>query len=231
MSKSTTGEYIAALGDQDWRVREAAAQALGNMGAAQAVEPLIVALRDQDKYVRKAAAQALGNMGADQAIEPLIAALRDQDSPVRGAAAQALGNLRATQAVEPLIAALRDSHSYHNYVRKVAAQALVRIGEPAVEPLIATLRDTNWRVRDAVVKALGQSRSYQINHTTVVNALLGTLDKDRNWNVRKTAAKTLRDFLPKIPTESHDQIKASLSRFEREYEIHQQELLDDDDGC
>ncbi len=51
---------LRALGDEDWRVREAAAEALGKIGDPQAVPHLIQALGDED--VRWAAAEALGHM-------------------------------------------------------------------------------------------------------------------------------------------------------------------------
>lgn len=40
--------------------------------------------------------------------------------------------------------------------RKIAIEALVKIGEPAVEPLIEALRDRDWEVREAAVNALGK---------------------------------------------------------------------------
>jgi len=67
-------------------VRGLAAEALGQLDDARAVEPLIAALQDEDAHVRRAAGQVLGGLG-DPAIEPLIAALRDEDRYVREKAA------------------------------------------------------------------------------------------------------------------------------------------------
>ena len=50
---------IEALKDSNWKVREAAAWALGEIKNTRAVEPLIQALKDSDKGVREAAAWAL----------------------------------------------------------------------------------------------------------------------------------------------------------------------------
>jgi HEAT repeat protein len=63
---------ISALRDEDDDVREAAAEALGELGDSRAVKPLISALRD-DRYwrVRKAAAEALGEIGDERALEEL----------------------------------------------------------------------------------------------------------------------------------------------------------------
>ena len=50
---------IKELCHEDWRVRSAAALALGRIGDARAVEPLIAALNDQDRHVRWEAADGL----------------------------------------------------------------------------------------------------------------------------------------------------------------------------
>src|SRR5450756_828303 len=68
---------IKALGyGKDWGVRNAAAGALGQIGDARAVGPLIAALKDQDSNVRRAAAGALVEISAPS-VMPLIAALGD----------------------------------------------------------------------------------------------------------------------------------------------------------
>jgi len=53
---------ILALGDSDQGVREAAAEALGKIGAPKAIPPLIQALGDSAWGVRWAAARALGEL-------------------------------------------------------------------------------------------------------------------------------------------------------------------------
>ena len=109
-SNSVLADYvqdeIAALKDQDEIVRNAAAIALGILGDARAVEPLIPCLKDQALSVRSSAIQALGKLG-DVAVEPLIACLKDQERFVQESAASALGELGDKRAVEPLIAYLK----------------------------------------------------------------------------------------------------------------------------
>ena len=60
-------------------LRSLAAKALGQIGDAHAVEPLVAALQDKDSDVRLKAAEALGRIGDAHAVEPLSAALRDED--------------------------------------------------------------------------------------------------------------------------------------------------------
>ncbi len=50
------------LYDRDWKVRRDAAEALGKIGDARAVEPLIQALKDKKEVVQIAAKKALGKI-------------------------------------------------------------------------------------------------------------------------------------------------------------------------
>jgi HEAT repeat protein len=134
--------------------RNRAAEALGQIGGARAVEALIKALGDNDLGVRWDAADALGEIGDVRAVEPLIETLRDEDTHVRASAAVALGEIGDARAVEPLIKALGDEDAEW-YVRRNAAIALGEIGDArAVEPLIKALGDDEWDVRRHVAKAL-----------------------------------------------------------------------------
>ena len=63
---------IAALEDGDILVRQYAAEALGEIGDARAVAPLIAALENDDyRKVRYEAAEALGKIGDERAVVPL----------------------------------------------------------------------------------------------------------------------------------------------------------------
>jgi hypothetical protein len=83
-----------ALEDGDGDVREAAADALAEIGphAVEAVPALITALGDDRIGVRRAAALALGEIGpgAREAVPTLIQALGDESSLMRQAAVKAL---------------------------------------------------------------------------------------------------------------------------------------------
>lgn len=101
-----------ALVDEHWSVRYAAAEALGRIGDARAVEALVAALTDQDTGVRPAVAGALDRIDANwrkceaaqQAVPTLLAALTDQDAHVRSAAAQAL------KKIDPKLAETKVGH-------------------------------------------------------------------------------------------------------------------------
>ncbi len=143
---------IKALGyREDSVVRWHAAGALGAIGDARAVEPLIDALRDSGWEVRSAAVKALVEIGAP-AVRPLIVALKEGREDVRWRVAEALGAIGDVRAVEPLIAALAGDD---RHVRWRAAGALGAIGDVcAVESLSAALGDRDSDVREAVAGAL-----------------------------------------------------------------------------
>ena len=82
---------LDALTHSQPRVRAAAALALGQIAAPQAVERLAVCLRhDGSSLVREAAAQALGQIPAPAALAALQAALHDPKNKVRKTAAAML---------------------------------------------------------------------------------------------------------------------------------------------
>ena len=74
-------------------MRRAAAEALGHIDEARAVDPLLVALGDGDRMVRRAAVRALGRLGDPRAVEPLAAALAGDEWTVREEALEALDEL------------------------------------------------------------------------------------------------------------------------------------------
>lgn len=115
---------IEALNYQDdHNIRLAAASALGNVGNARAVDPLISAL-DDEQGVNEMAALALGEIGDPRAVEPLTAKLNDENWELRSSAAKALGKIGDDRAVDPLINLLRDKNEI---VRWHALQALEAI--------------------------------------------------------------------------------------------------------
>jgi HEAT repeat protein len=79
------------LKDEDTYVRGRAVDALGNIGDARAVEPIINALKNDKNWY---AAEALGKIGDARAIEALNQALKDSDASVRLNAREALDKIQ-----------------------------------------------------------------------------------------------------------------------------------------
>ena len=78
-----------------------AVEALGEIGDAGAVEPLITLLKHEEMGgVRWKTAESLVKIGAPS-VEPLISVLQHSDSDVRWKAAIALGEIRDPRAIGP----------------------------------------------------------------------------------------------------------------------------------
>ena len=82
--------HLTALQDSNSSVRQAAAEALGQIGDPRAVEPLVLSLSDENGEVRRAVAEALGQIGDPRAIEPLLFMLGDKDRSERRAVQEVL---------------------------------------------------------------------------------------------------------------------------------------------
>ncbi|MDE3242205.1 MAG: HEAT repeat domain-containing protein [Nitrospirota bacterium] len=168
---------VRALRDGDWQVREAAIDALGQVGSP-AVEPLLKQLRDWD--IRKSVIRALGLIKDERVLEPLVnqlrsdefgldatdalvslgepaierlvAALKDKDESIRKQAVIALGRIKSTQALDPLIEMLQDKDWF---TRLTAAAAIEKIGDErgreAIKPL---LKDPDMVVKMRVERIL-----------------------------------------------------------------------------
>jgi len=175
-----------------WTVRRAIVTALGELGDARALTPLVSALRDDQGRVRQEAARALGKLGDVRAVDPLIAALADERAFVRAAAAEALdrlgwkphdgaaeaaywvatehwGKSANTGVIAPLLSVLNDDDPA---IRGVVAATLADVGALAVEPLIDAVIDphTPWRRRWGAAEALGR-----IGDPRAVEALITAL--------------------------------------------------------
>jgi len=68
------------LKDEDADVRGIAAVALGNIGDASAVEPLILAFKDRDLSVKRSVSEALAEIKDDRAVSVLDAAIHEKGS-------------------------------------------------------------------------------------------------------------------------------------------------------
>lgn len=138
----------AALKDADEHVREVAAEALGQIASAQAVEPLLAALNDIDKGVRTAAARSLSTLGWQPGRDVTGAtywiAMREWEK------AAEIG----MPAVAPLIAAL-ELFREGDYEHGKIAEIILHLSDPQfIEPLVVALKTKSFRVRKTVAATL-----------------------------------------------------------------------------
>jgi cyclophilin family peptidyl-prolyl cis-trans isomerase/HEAT repeat protein len=97
-------DLLRLLGDGEARVRRRAALAIGHVGLADGVQPLLGVLADRDPEVRQMAAFALGLLGDARARDPLVTALADASPLVQGSAAEALGLIGDASAADAVAA-------------------------------------------------------------------------------------------------------------------------------
>jgi HEAT repeat protein len=131
---------------------------LGELGAQEAVRPLIQLLSSEDVGTRSQAADSLAKLGATEAVPELLESARFEErlAPRRWSIA-ALGKLGDPRAVEPLCELLSDGHVL---IRQDAAEALGRIGDPsALEPLQETVGRERWFNRGTHRKAIRKIRA------------------------------------------------------------------------
>ncbi len=162
--------------------------ALGEIGDAQAVEPLLAAFKDREWSVRMSAAEALIKIGDKRAIEPMVVALEESSGRNLAAAAYVLGEIGDARAVEPLIEALKDSSGR---ARAAAASALGKLGDKrAVQPLMAVLPDSDGEVRKVAQEALDALDPDRAYFKDAVPILVAAL-KDSKSDVQQAAALAL----------------------------------------
>jgi HEAT repeat protein len=159
-SKEAIGQLEQALGsDPDWRVREAAARALGHISIRSSATALGKALGDADVRVRRAAAEAIGDLDdLEVAPDGLVAALSSSDAELRHRAARALCSIGDPTTTSALVGLLSSTDSD---LRKDVVEGLGKIGTPeAVRGMTKALNDKDPQVRRAAAEALGEAKDH-----------------------------------------------------------------------
>lgn len=147
---------IAALRGSDADVARDAAAALGTLGDASAVEPLIEVLGNANGYfhsvVRAAAASSLAQLNDARAFQPLVNAVRDNMAEASAEAVRALAKMGDPRAVGVLIDIVRNPTGYFlSTVRLAAVTGLKQLGgERAVAELARVAADGS---EDPVIRA------------------------------------------------------------------------------
>ncbi|MBZ0298165.1 MAG: HEAT repeat domain-containing protein, partial [Anaerolineae bacterium] len=163
-----------------------ATRALGEIGDARAVQPLLAELgKGKKDALRQGAAVALGKIGDSRAIQPLIVLFSDPDIRTRRAATEALKQF-GELGFEAVVKALKTGSPL---VREQAIIYLTDWNDPRSDSLlIETLKDTESKVRTRAIHSLGQ------RHTVAaVEAILELLD-DPNPLVKAVTARVLGEL-------------------------------------
>lgn len=172
-----------ALEDAEQEVRLRAARALGRLGGAAAVPPLVRTLSEPNRWSTIRIADILAGLG------PRVARELPQEFPrlnvhAKLAALDVCGKIRSLESVPWLRERLGDPEPD---VRARAAHALGQIGDPdSGAALEIVLEDPEWPVRAMAAKAIGRVR-----HMAAIPALCRAL-RDREWWVRANASEALK---------------------------------------
>ncbi|MDP9315586.1 MAG: HEAT repeat domain-containing protein, partial [Chloroflexota bacterium] len=179
------------LDETDESIVGVVAEALGELGGSQAIEPLIKVLSNFPEVPtrlqaspRVRAARALGLLKGQAASESLQRALNQENHFVRSQAAESLGRLRSIDAVQALSKSTVEDINY--FVQLKAAFALGLIGDSGAIPAITSLLDHKMeKARGYAVLALGCMRQ-----PSVVGYLISALE-DKDDYVQQSAAEGL----------------------------------------
>jgi len=154
-ARDAVPDVVPLLGDRHAEVRIVAARALGKIGSADAVAPLLRSVDGPRSVPVSLVAMALLHIGPE-VVDPLTKALGDRSPGVRAVSAELLG-LHGVFAAARWLALLVE-HDTSIDVQLAACRALGRIGAPqGVEPLrrAAAERSCAVAVREAALVALG----------------------------------------------------------------------------
>ncbi len=169
-------QLVLALDGPD-EVQAHASEALGHVGRAEAVRPLVVRLGHADADVRAWAAATLARLGpvaGDSATRAkLVLALDDASSDVRAQAASALQRTGAASEVAPRALRLLDDQDQAVRGAAISLLAALRPTSPEVVAALAeALRDADPRCRGRALAGLAQLGPAAAPAVDAISALL-----------------------------------------------------------
>ncbi len=187
--------------DTNYRTRQGAAEALGDIGSAasQAVPALIESLKDQTWTVRMEAGMALSKIDREAAASALLQVLDDRNPYIRSTAAATLGQIRPV--VHPAIPALlrRLGQDENKHVRIHSATALSEMVDSAtpeaVPALLEALKDSRNKdefLQRQIIHALGSIGAQAHEAVPTLTELM----HDSNVDVRSAASLALSQIQP-----------------------------------
>ena len=139
MADVDVARCIADLSNSDHQVREAAREALVELGA-DALGPLHEALRDDRRVVQWEAAKALISIGDPSSAASFAEATEDNDLDIRWLASEGLVNL-GQAGLEALLKRLCTSESSRgHHAAQVVIRRFTHVHGEALAPLLEALR-------------------------------------------------------------------------------------------
>jgi hypothetical protein len=199
----------ALKNDADASVRAAAALALADIAAPEALPTLLVAVEDSNPHVRQMALSALGEIGDARAAQRLERALRDERPEVRYQAVIAYARVARDDApavARALGAALEDSDPAIRYIAMRMAEEFGTDGEPLRDDGLVARAEKLVKGDDAalpVVAALYLARLGRLDGKAVVLDVVAERRRtpeieDEQACVELTGDLSLRDAIPDL---------------------------------
>lgn len=198
-SRDIEGLIAALDAEHPAEVRADAAEALGELGANDAVTALVAMLSDPDPGLRRVAAAAIGELTAPSAVADLLAALEDDDEAVRAAARDAIASLLAELPAGALDDVFVDALEHDSVIVRLAAvEALGALRAGHVADAVARLvDDPDSEVRVAAVGTLGL-----LGDVSAFAVLIAALDHE-DAGVRRAAGGAIAALLDQVqPSET-----------------------------
>ena len=214
--EAVSAVYTAQLEHSDLHVREAALEAIGNLGAvavSQHSAVIIHTLKDESSAVRSAAVDTLGLDAATlmQHAAVIVAMLEDVDQSVRTSALETLGKLNPASLDQHSAAIAARLGDTSEGVRNEALETLSKLDAAALSQhayaVVAKLEDSDFAVRSAALETLAKLDPGVLSqHAGAVVAKL----KDEDEGVREVAVTTLRKLDADVLAQHADDLRAML---------------------
>jgi HEAT repeat protein len=185
--------------DDDPRVRQFLALAMGRTRYTAFFEPLLQALNDvDDNSTRAVFIRALGYLGDERAVVHVTTLLTHEDTLVRHEAVQALGNIGSHASVESLKAMLDDPALD---IRWDAAISLAKMKDASGKHILLSLLDECYYAAFPRVSRDARDWAMEVAIRTSVllgdpdlNAAIKDLASSRNLKVRQAALAAIQTF-------------------------------------
>lgn len=191
MGNVSVDPLIKALTNENYNVRCAAAEALGDIKDSRAVNPLHKSLKDSEELVRTFVVEALGKLKDERAIKPLIESLNDEKMIVRKTAIKALGNYNNDEVIEVLILELENDNIE---IKSAAIEALSKNGNiKSLEFLKKSLNEKSLRIQVKAQKAIKNIQSRCLKNSINKKVEIWEIEKDIAITKKNNLSKSLNN--------------------------------------
>jgi HEAT repeat protein len=188
---------IATLNDDRWEVLRNAAQILGEIRAAAAIEPLRELLQHRDLRVRREALRALTRIGDNSVVAIIAKILQGDDSELRRQAMLCLGAIKNPAATIPILIQflqVKDWRFLQLEEKIDAIRALGEIGSAEALPELMSIVNHHclfYRSRNNLLRAAALLTIGEIGGSEAIR-FLETMEEASNPVVQKAAISALK---------------------------------------